>query len=252
MGRWPPRRHRAERRLSAWRRALPWARRGAWIRTGGGDRFVGAWQTVRGPPPLRLEAGLGVDASLVTDPGAAMALSLDGGVLAFVARQSPGGSSQLYVRRLEQLQATPLSGTLGATSPFFSPDGQWIGFFADGKLKKISATGGAAVTLCDAPIGRGGSWAEDGTIAFAPDTRRGGGIFRVSSDGGTPDRLTAVGDGEVTQRWPQLLAGGKAVLYTSHSSGVDFDNANIVVQELRARTQSRAARGYYAVPASGP
>ena len=236
-----------ERRLSGWRRALPWAAAGA---LGFGLAAVivlwAPWRTVPPSSPLRLEAGMGADASLMTDPGAAMALSPDGGVLAFVARQNAGERSQLYVRRLEQLQATPLSGTVGATSPFFSPDGQWIGFFADGKLKKISVNGGAAVTLCDAPAGRGGSWAEDGTIAFSPDVGQGGEvILRVSSAGGTPDRLTTVGDGEITQRWPQLLAGGKAVLYTGHSSGVAFDNANLVVQALPAGARKVVQRGGY-------
>ena len=95
------------------------------------------------------------------------------------------GQAQLYVRRLDQLQATALPGTENVRDPFFSPDGQWIAFFADGKLKKISATGGAAVTLCDAPAGRGGTWAEDGTIAFVPDSAPEMSIFRVSSAGGT-------------------------------------------------------------------
>ncbi len=74
----------------------------------------------------------------------------------------------LFVRRLDQLQAVALAGTEDASYPFFSPDGQWIAFFAGGKLKKVSVTGGAPLKLCDAPIGRGGTWTDDDTIVFTP------------------------------------------------------------------------------------
>ena len=99
-------------------------------------------------------------------------MSPDGTQLAFVAQPHGGGAPRLYVRRLDQLTATPLAGTDGAAGPFFSPDGQWLGFFGGGKLKKIAVTGGAPVTLADAPTARGGSWAEDGTIVFTPSERR--------------------------------------------------------------------------------
>ena len=147
------------------------------------------------------------------------------------------------MRRLDQLQATPLSGTDDADSPFFSPDGQWIGFFADGKLKKIAVTGGAAVTLCDAPNGRGGAWSEDGTIVFSPDATPGTRLLRVSSAGGTPEPLTSLAERETSrERWPQVLPGGKAVLFTSSSVG-DYNDANLVVQRAAdRRAQGRAAR----------
>ena len=116
-------------------------------------------------------------------------LSPDGTLLAFVARTS-GRAPQLYVRRLDQLTATPLSGTDGASSPFFSPDGQWLAFFADLKLKKVPVTGGAVVTLADAPNPRGGWWAEDGTIVFAPNNRVG--LMRVSAVGGQAQPVTTL------------------------------------------------------------
>ena len=81
--------------------------------------------------------------------------------------QSVGRPLQIYLRRLEQLQATPLSGTADASSPFFSPDGRWIAFFADGKLKKMAADGGPVQVICDAPSGRGGTWGRNGDILFA-------------------------------------------------------------------------------------
>ena len=99
----------------------------------------------------RVSAELGTDAALVTfqfGQGNAAILSPDGALLAFIAERSAGAARQIYVRRLDQLQAVPLAGTEGALNPFFSPDSQWIAFFADGKLKKIPTTGGGAVTIC--------------------------------------------------------------------------------------------------------
>jgi len=131
---------------------------------------------LRAPKPrqplqaVQFNAEIGVDASLYTIYGPAAILSPDGTRLALVATGSDQ-KRRIYVRSLDQSQPTALSGTENALDPFFSPDGQWIGFFAGGKLEKISVQGGAAVTLCDAPNDRGGSWGEDGTIVFTPDVR---------------------------------------------------------------------------------
>ena len=120
----------------------------------------------------------------------------------------------LYLRRLDQLQATPLAGTEDAMGPFFSPDNQWLAFFADDKLKKVPVNGGAAITLADATDGRGGAWSEDGTIVFAPDIAPGTPLVRVPDAGGRVEPLTTMVDGEVVHRWPQVLPGGRALLYT--------------------------------------
>ena len=116
--------------------------------------------------PRKLLASIGADASLPTDVGASAILSPDGTTLAFVGRQA--GGTRLFVRKLDQLQAAPLASTEGAGDPFFSPDGQWIAFFAGGKLKKVSVAGGAVVNLSDAPSDRGGTWTDDDTIIFTP------------------------------------------------------------------------------------
>ena len=114
------------------------------------------------PTPVRLTTSLAEDVSLASPlsgmMGATAIISPDGSTIAFVGQRN-NDAPQIHVRRLDQLQVTPLAGTTGALSPFFSPDGQWIGFFADGKLKKVSANGGATVTLADAPATRGGTWA---------------------------------------------------------------------------------------------
>jgi len=218
------------------RRALPWAAAGALALLLVLDRWA-PWRPVTGAAkPVRLSIELGADVSIATTGfgmGTTAILSPDGSLLAFVSQRSAGGRpQQLYVRRLEELSASPLPGTENARNPFFSPDGQWLGFFAGGKLKKIAVTGGAAVTLCDAPDDRGGTWTSGDTIVLAPEARAG--LSRVSAAGGalevvTKPDLTA---GEITHRWPQALPGGRGVVYTTHNQVGDFEGASIVVQPL--------------------
>ena len=197
-------------------------------------------------PAVHLNSEIGVDASLYPGNGASAILSPDSTRLALVASGSDE-KRRIYVRSLDQLQPTVLSGTENAFDPFFSPDGQWIGFFADGKLKKISMQGGAAVTLCDAPTDRGGSWGEDGTIVFTPDVRVA--LSKVPSTGGTPEPLTMLDTqaGEVTHRWPQVLPGGKAVLFTSSTNSGNYEDAEIVVYSMTSRQRKTVQRGgFYA------
>jgi serine/threonine-protein kinase len=225
--------------------ALPWTLAAAAV-VAAGALFVLREPVHKAAPlaPLRLSVELGTDASLMNYKGTAVTLSPDGAVLAFVAQRSAGENTQLYIRRLDQLHATALPGTDDAHSPFFSPDGQWIGFFAHGGLKRIPAGGGAVVTLCDVPNGRaGGMWADDGTIAF--ETTPGmGGVWRVSSAGGQPAVLTTGAEGESVQRWPQVLPGGRAVLYTSQAG--DFASANIIAQSLPNGPRKVLLHGGYA------
>jgi serine/threonine protein kinase/Tol biopolymer transport system component len=235
------------RAVHGWRRGLPPLLFGA---LGVALALAFVWMTpskTSTSASMRVSAELGTSASLVKDQfggGTSVVLSRDGALLAFVAQTSEGARPQLYVRYLKQLQAVALSGTDGAVNPFFSPDGQWIAFFAEGKLKKIPATGGGVSTLCDAISNRGGDWADDGTIVFSPD-REGASLWRVSSGGGVPARLTSLVPGEVTQRWPQTLAGGKAVLYTGNSGPNGFENANVVVQPLPDGRRKVLVRGAY-------
>ena len=240
---------------AGWTRVAPWAMAvvGLAIAAIAVMRWA-PWRQPQTSTPVRLEAGIGATANLMTDSGSAVVLSPNGRTLAFVA-QSSGAEPQLYVRRLEQLTARALSGTDGARNPFFSPDGEWIGFFAGGKLKKVAISGGAVVTICDAPDGRGGSWAEDGSIVFLPvatsNAGTGGGLLRVSDVGGPPEPFTTIGPDELTQRWPQLLPGGKAVLYTvTNAAGTRspqgaYADANIVVQTVPKGTPKIIWRGGY-------
>ncbi len=200
-------------RPADWRRLLPWTLAGLFL-LAAALALWSPWRTEKIEQPMRLTVELGADATVATVFGSAVILSPDGTRLAFIGI-ADDQKRRVYLRPLDQLEATPLSGTEGAIDPFFSPDGQWIGFFADAKLKKIATQGGAPIVLCDAGAPRGGAWGEDGTIIFAPQTV--GGLFRVSSAGGTPEALTTLdtGEGETTHRWPQVLPGGKAVLFSS-------------------------------------
>lgn len=195
--------------------------------------------TMAGPATLRLSVALGVDATLPTTD-APFALSADGTLLAFAARAS-GSVPQLFVRRLDQFTATPLPGTDGASSPFFSPDGQWLAFFAGSKLKKVLVTGGEVVTLADARNPRGGWWAEDGTIVFSPTPREG--LMRVSAAGGHTEALTTLVDGEISHRFPQVLPGGQAVLYTASTEVNIGAGAFLVVQPLPSGQRIIVHRG---------
>ncbi len=171
-------------------------------------------------PPGQQLAGL--------DSGPAVALSPDGTHLAYVARQ--GGTQQLYLRAMDSLESKPISGTDGAVNPFFSPDGQWLGFFANGKLKKVSVSGGSALTLGDARNPRGASWGAHGIIAFAPTAASV--LQQVSDAGGTPQPLTRLEKGDNSHRWPEFLNGGKAVLFAAGASAANWSNAQVVVQSV--------------------
>ena len=193
---------------------------------------------------VRLISEIGTDAKLYAGYGISSALSPDGSRVAIVASGSDE-KHRLYVRALDQLQATVLPGTEDAESPFFSPDGRWLGFFASGKLKKIAVEGGAVVTLCDAPRGLGGTWGEDGSIVFAPDIR--GALFKVSSSGGAPVPLTTLdaAAGEATERWPQYLPGGRAVVFTSDTHGGNYEDAEITAYSISSGQRKKLVSGGY-------
>jgi Tol biopolymer transport system component/tRNA A-37 threonylcarbamoyl transferase component Bud32 len=139
-------------------------------------------------------------------------LSPDGKILAFNATDS-AGNTRIWVRPLSALTAQPLPGTEGTTRPFWSPDSRFLGFFAEGKLKKIEVAGGPPQKICDAPTGSDGSWSPEGVILF--DGRGTDPIYRVAAAGGTPAvavkaeasrKETAVG-------WPEFLPDGRRFLY---------------------------------------
>ncbi|MGB2888252.1 MAG: protein kinase [Candidatus Acidiferrales bacterium] len=177
-------------------------------------------RTVVTLPPGQQLAGL--------ENGLAVALSPDGTHLAYVAHQ--GGTQQIYLRAMDSLEAKPIPGTEGAVNPFFSPDGQWVGFFAGGKLKKLSVNGGAALTLGDAANPRGASWGSQGMIAFAPTNASV--LQQVPDAGGTPQPMTRREKGEVSHRWPEFLPGGNAVLFAAGTTNTNWNNAQFAVESV--------------------
>jgi serine/threonine-protein kinase len=195
------------------------------------------WQqrgATRGSLALRADIKVS-DAPLFTDVGSSVELSPDATRLVYVSGSTQ--AQQLHIRALNQLDGTKLAeGITGSTSPyqpFFSPDGQWLGYVTAAEMRKVPVSGGTPLTLCKVTRSRGASWGPDDTIVFAPTPSSG--LFRVSAAGGEPQPLTTLDKArkEVTHRWPQVLPGGKAVIFTTHTQATaDFDNATIEVLTL--------------------
>jgi hypothetical protein len=193
------------------------------------------------PPLVRLPIDLGSTAWESAFVGAA--LSSDGTRLVFHTRNADG-RSLLATRRLDEAAPTLLAGTEGADQPFFSPDGEWIGFFAGSKLQKVPVRGGTAIALSDARIARGASWGDDGQIVAA--LSNGGGLSVVPADGGAPRPLTTSSEGDPTHRWPQVLPGAKAVIFTANAPTINsYEDATIDVQSLTTGERRTLWRGGY-------
>ncbi len=187
-------------------------------------------------PLVRLDVDLGADVSLGAPfiGGSSVAISPDGMRLAYTSGSPP----KLFTRRLDQPKATELPGTQGAALPFFSPDGQWIGFQTSGKLNKISVEGGAVVPLGDFG-GGGASGGEDGNIYMGV---RGKGVVRIRDSGGAPETIAPLGNGEAGLFFPQLLPGGKAVLFSAYTA-LNADASSIEVMTLADHHRKTVSRG---------
>jgi len=162
-------------------------------------------------------------------------LSRDGSLLAYRGGTPP--STRVYLRRLDQLEAKPISAVdSGFSYPLaFSPDGQWLLYLGAGKLKKVPVTGGASIALYDTPFVNGASWGLDDTIIFSSVTTPvAANLLRISANGGAPQVLTKpdAQKGERGHRWPQILPGGRAVLFAI-STGASGDEARIAALDLR-------------------
>lgn len=196
-----------------WARVLPWGVAALALAAAIGAMAV-ARESARPSPALRADLVPPADLQyrLIGDLAAPPVLTPDG--LSLVHGATGAGRARLYVRSLETGETRPLERTEGATFPFVSPDGRAIGFFADGKLKKIDVGGTGLLTVCDAPNGRGGAWAPDGTIVFSPDFRAG--LVKVRASGGTPEPLTTIDTTRhSTHRWPAITPDGRHVVYVA-------------------------------------
>jgi eukaryotic-like serine/threonine-protein kinase len=184
--------------LTVWRVMRPWATHDA--AAIGVTRFT--WS---------LPAGLELDSAPVVSP--------DSRAIAFTATDAAGAGTRLFVRALDRLEASVVAGTEGAKQPFWSPDSQSLGYFANGSLMRVALASGAPVRICDAPEARGGTWSRSGVIVFAPALIHFP-LARVSADGGPvePATLLDVSKGENSHRWPMFLPDGIHFLYFVRSS----------------------------------
>jgi Tol biopolymer transport system component len=197
-------------------RALPWAI--AAVMTVSAAVF--GWLALRpasapAGSTARLAISLPQNHQLALADETSLAISPDGSRVVYAASSPPGSLPRLYLRELDRFEAVAIPGTEGAVGPFFSPDGRWLGYFAEGELNKIAVEGGAPLRICHVgQVVPGASWGEDDTILFADSPASG--LFRVPAAGGTPERLTtpARAAGEVSHGWPQRLPDGESVLFT--------------------------------------
>jgi len=182
-------------------------------------------------------------------PAGPVVISPDGRRIAFAASKEGTSQSILWVQPLNSGTAQAMSGTEGASYPFWSHDSRFVGFFADGKLKKVDANGGPPQALCDTAIGRGGTWNQDDVILFARSTSEP--LMRVSAAGGTPVNVTELDAkaGETSHRWPQFLPDGKHFIFYLHRSqdnGIAVGSLDSKVHKMLVRTNSSGefAAGY--------
>jgi serine/threonine-protein kinase len=202
------------------------------------------------PPVLRFTHDLGPglklhDAFSGPTPytGPNVVISSDGERIAFVASK-PGEPIRLLTRRLDSTVVSTIPASDDASTPFFSPDGRWIGFFAAGKLKRAPVDGGAVQDICSGIDPMGATWSDDGTIVVAFGL--GQGLSIVPASGGTPRPLVKLTPPEVTtHRWPQALPGGKAVLFSMGRGGL-MDDGSVAIYNLESGATKvvRAGAGF--------
>jgi dipeptidyl aminopeptidase/acylaminoacyl peptidase len=221
----------AIRPRAGWRGAMGWAS-AASLAVIGAIAAWGPWRASPPPPVARFAINVPASAPIAANDRPALAVSPDGRYLVYVGGR--GEDTRLYLRPIDGTDAEPIPGSEGGSTPFVSPDGKWIAFFAGKRLKKLPLIGGAPVTIYDSmPPGiivRGASWGPDGSILFAD---RWGNLLRGTASGGELVNVTRLdsSENERAHRWPEILPGGKAVIFTVvHGEGLE--GARIVVQSL--------------------
>jgi serine/threonine-protein kinase len=213
--------------VQPWRRAGPWALgfvaaiiacAAAW--------FLRPSLQQAAKPVTRFTITLPSGEELAVQGGPCLALSPDGTELVYVATPARSTTAQIYLRAMDTAQTRLVPGTEDAVSPFFSPDGQWLGFFSDGKLKKVPLRGGGVQIVADAGVNSfGATWSREQMIAF---TAYSSAIQEVPDSGGTPKPLTRFEAGETIHSWPEFLPGSKAILFGVFSSTATGISAQMI------------------------
>jgi len=184
-----------------------------------------------------------------------LAVSPNGHTVALAGHRESERTNSLWIYEPGAQDATILANTDGASFPFWSPDGRSLGFFADGKLKKLNLGGGPVQTLCDASTGRGGTWNKDGVILFTPSGTLGVGLYRISAYGGTATQVTVPDKtlSEDSNRWPQFLPDGIHYLYSAINLSGSKDLYSIYVGSLNSNEKRMVvkAKGNAAYVAPG-
>ena len=230
-------------RNATWRRAASWALAGLAMLVAA-ITVAPYWTATQPAAVMRFTLAPPADGDFARGVASAVVLSPDGTQLVSVLHA--GEKDRLYLRRLDRDQTNALPGTEGAFAPFFSPDGQWVAFFAQGKLKKVAVTGGLPVTICDAADARGGDWGPDDNVLFTPTTDSP--LERVSARGGTPEPVTkltsAPQSDSRSHRWPWFLPGGKYALFNIvYREGNPLDHSDIGVVTLATGEYKILIRG---------
>ncbi len=228
----------------AWQRLVPWGVAAGVLVALAAALLSGGAASPADGPTLRLDMAVGVaddlrDLSL----GSSVVLSPDGSQI--VMATGAVDDAQLQLRRLDSTEASTLTGG-GTYNPFFSPDGAWVGFALSTSLRKVPATGGTPLEIVEVNRSRGADWGADGQVVYAPDPSSG--LMSVNADGGEPAAVTTLDEstGERTHRWPQILPGGRHVLFTAHTEAAGgFDAATLKVVDLDSGEQTVVYRGGY-------
>jgi Tol biopolymer transport system component len=205
---------------------------------------AGTWFLARRPAPMnRMQFALAVPDEMSISH---MALSRDGSMLVFVAPEESSALPMLFMQRVGSASVTPLPGTQGASYPFWSPDASQVGFFANGKLQKMTVSGGTPQALASASAGRGGSWGSKGVIIYAPDANSP--IQRINADGtGLAPVTRSIRTAEdQTHRWPVFLPDGDHFLFWAGNFGnvKDDRSSGIYLSSLEGKERKLVVLGH--------
>ena len=196
-------------------------------------------------PVARLDVDLGPDVALAPLAGptfSSIVISPDGTRLAYVGSVA-SGRPRLFMRRLDQPLATELAGTEGAVNPFFSTDGQWLGFWDDNRIAKVAVDGGPVVALAEPPVMTGGTWTDSGDLVIGVGIPTPNGLLRVPSSGGAATALLELAKGEMFHMNPRMLPGDQSLLFTTANNPPTQSNLTIDVVSLTDRQRKTLIRG---------